>query len=162
MVANSSPVPSKMRILALWIYRDEIPRATNEQVWSAHTSQPIGEPLHNHKGFIEVTPTSVVFEEISPTLAVFDEKEDRKEISKSEIKDLQVSYDDNFRQWRDSRGADPPMHFSFGSDEVYIFTLGEHWGYWQGKNTALAQALGPVPSSAPASSAGGAQSEPQT
>ena len=139
MAASSASAPSKMRILALWIYKDEIARAGSKEVWSAHTSQPIGSPLHEHEGFLEVTEDSVLLEE----------KGNTTEIPKSEIRDLLVGYDDNFRQFRDSRGTLPPMHFSFGNIQVYIFTLGEHWGYWQGKNTALAEAIGPVPSASP-------------
>lgn len=52
-----------------------------------------------------------------------------------------MSYDDNFGQFSDSRGMNPPMRFSFGGDEVYIFTKGVELGFWQGMNTALFEAI---------------------
>jgi hypothetical protein len=132
MAASGRTAPKRLRILALWIYRDEIKNVGSAEVWSVHASQPVGGPLHKHEGFLEVDEDPVILEE----------GENKRVIPKSEIRDLQVSYDKNFRQFRDSRGMLPPMHFSFGDDEVYIFTLGSRFGYWQGKNTALSDAIG--------------------
>ena len=87
--------------------------------------------MHKHRGHIEVDDTSVALIE----------GDNRKPIQKSEISGLQVSYDDHFQRFRDSRGMLPPMHFSFGDDAVYIFTKGTQLGFWQGENTALSEAI---------------------
>jgi len=131
MAGPGEPNPQSLRILALWIFRDELREVDSGELWAAHLSQPMGNPLHRHEGFLEVDGKSLTLEE----------KDDRKEIPLSEIEDLQVSFDENFRQFKDSRGLLPPMHFSFGNDAVYIFTRGSRFGYRQGKNTALSDAL---------------------
>ena len=102
----------------------------------ALVSLPLGRPLHRHHGHIEVDDTSV-------TLI---EGDNRKTIQKSEISGPQVSYDDHFTiadsnfTIADSKDS-PPMHFSFGNDEVYIFTEGARLGFWQGENAALSEAI---------------------
>jgi hypothetical protein len=120
-----------MKFDALWIFKEEIKKAGFIAELEAHTSQPIGLPLHKHHGHIEVDDTSVVLTE----------GDSRKLIQKSEITGLQVSYDDDFQRIRDSRGMIPPMHFSFGDDAAYIFTKGTRFGFWQGENTALSEAI---------------------
>jgi len=131
-MAVSGETPSqRLRILALWIFKDEIANPGPGARFAAHVSQPMGSPLHKHEGFLEVDSESVTLEE----------GENNRVIPKSEVRDLQVGFDKNFRQFRDSRGPFPPMHFTFGDDQVYIFTRGSRFGYWQGKNAALSEAI---------------------
>ncbi|MDA4113878.1 MAG: hypothetical protein OK474_07515 [Thaumarchaeota archaeon] len=130
MSVSGGPGPRTLKIEALWIFKEEIKKAGFIAEFEAHISQPFGLPLHKHRGHIEVDDTSVSLVE----------GDNRKTIQKSEISGLQVSYDENFGQFKDSRGMDPPMHFSFGDEEVYIFTKGTE--FWQGANAALSEAIG--------------------
>jgi hypothetical protein len=121
-----------LKLEALWIFKEEIRKAGFIAEFEAHISQPFGLPLHKHRGQIEVDDTSVSLVE----------GDNRRTIQKSVISGLQVSYDDNFGQFSDSRGTNAPMRFSFGDEEVYIFTKEAETGFWEGKNTTLSQAMG--------------------
>jgi hypothetical protein len=130
MAEPTEASPRTLRLEALWIFKDEIRKVGLGQQVEALTSQPFGKPLHNHQGYIEVDDATVTLIEGG----------DRRRIGKSEIAGLQVSFDRNFTQ-ADTRGISPPMHFSFGVNEVYIFTKGERFKFWQGKDTALSKAI---------------------
>jgi hypothetical protein len=126
-----APGSRTLRFEALWIFKEEIERAGVIAEVEAHTSQPIGKPLHKHEGHIEVDDTSVRLIE----------GEYKSSVEKSEISGLQVSYDQSFQRLRDSRGALPPMHFSFGGDQVYLFTRKSRLDGWQGQNEDLFKAI---------------------
>lgn len=131
MVVSGEPASETLRLEALWIFREEVKKAGFLAEWEAHTSQPLGMPLHKHEGYIEVDKKSVALVEGN----------NRIEIPKSEISNLQVGFDKDFKRLRDSRGLDEPMHFSFGNEAVYIFTRGSNSAFWRGKNTTLFEAI---------------------
>ena len=131
MVVSGEPAPGTLRLEAMWIFRGEVKKAGLLAEWDAHTSQPLGRPLHKHEGYIEADEKSVALVEGT----------NRKEIPKSEIRNLRVGFDKDFRRLRDSRGLDKPMHFSFGDEAVYIFTRCPGSVFWRGKNTTLFDAI---------------------
>lgn len=128
---RSSPSSETQTFEAIWIFRDELKHPGLLDELEAHTSQPIGMPLHKHRGHISVDRSSV-------TLA---EGEDLRRIPRSEISGIEISYDAYFRRLRDSRGLIPPMHFAFGDEAVYLFTRVSKSQAWLGTNAALREAL---------------------
>lgn len=131
MVASGEPASGTLRFEALWIFREEVKRAGFSAEWDAHTSQPLGRPLHKHEGYIEVGEEA----------AALVEGGNRTEIPKSEIRNLRVGFDKDFRRLKDSRGVDGPMHFSFSDEVVYIFTRSPGSTFWRGENIALFDAI---------------------
>ena len=87
--------------------------------------------MHKHEGHVEAGEKSVVLVE----------GDNKTEISKSEIRNLRVGFDSDFRRFEDSRGLEKPMHFSFGDEVVYIFTRSPGSAFWRGENTALFEAI---------------------
>ena len=132
MVGSGVNDPRNQRILALWMFKDEIKEATSD-VWKVPqgTKVGIGTPVHKHEGFLEVA---------DGVLTLF-EGGNRKDIAISQIRDPRVGFDENFRRSEDSRGFLPPLHFSFGEEEVYIYTLGARFERWRGSNSALMDAI---------------------
>lgn len=140
MGASGEPASGTLRFEALWIFREEAKKAGFSAELDAHTSQPLGRPLHKHEGYIEVDEKSVALIEA----------DNRKEIPKSEISNLRVGlrvgFDKDFRRLRDTRRLDKPMHFSFGDEAVYVFTRDPDSVFWRGKNTTLFEAISLGPS----------------
>ena len=131
MVVSGESASGTLRFEALWIFREEVKRAGFSAEWDAHTSQPLGRPLHKHEGYVEAGEESVVLVE----------GDNKTEIPKSEIRNLRVSFDSDFRRSKDSRGLEKPMHFSFGDEVVYIFTRGPGSAFWRGENAALLEVI---------------------
>ncbi len=100
---------------ALWIFLNEFDTLSNkERLLSAHTSQPIGKPLHKHEGYLVLSGNSMNFYN--------ERKELEFSIDKSSIRDLAVTYDEVFKRLRDSRGMIPPMKITLEKNTIYIFT----------------------------------------
>ena len=99
----------------LWIFSDEFESVSNAERWlSAHTSQPIGKPLHKHEGFLSISENSLRFYNNDMDL-VFS-------IERGSIKELEVTYDETFKRFRDSRGFMPPLKIVLESNAIYLFT----------------------------------------
>ncbi len=115
----------------MWIYGDELRKVTKKELIYAHVSQPIGKPLHKYEGFVDVSKDSLDF---------YDSDLERLfSISKTEMKDLKVSYDKDFKRLLHSRGANPPMHFSFGKRKMYLFTRPLGGLVFRGQNEIILQ-----------------------
>ncbi len=99
---------------AVWIFSDELKKVNWRSQFSAHTSQPLGKPLHKHEGFIGIVPNEIKFYD-GQLLPLFN-------VAKKDAKKIKVGYDDNFKRFGDSRGLMPPLHFSFDKKTIYIFT----------------------------------------
>ena len=106
---------SGMFFKALWIFSDELDQVTKKERWLvAHTSQPIGKPLHKHEGFVFVIGDDLKF--------YGTDKELLFTINRDSIKGLKVGYDEAFRRLRDSRGLIPPMRIETERRTIYLFT----------------------------------------
>ena len=100
---------------ALWLFSDEFDSVSGWERWvSAHTSQPLGKPLHKHDGFISITGSSMHFYNGNMELLYT--------IKKDSIIDLSVGYDEFFKRFRDSRGFIPPMKVTLQDKSIYMFT----------------------------------------
>ncbi len=125
---------------ALWIFKDEMDKITATEWLSAHTTQPIGKPLHKHKGFIAVDKGNLIF---------YDEEMDRQfSVRQRDIRGLSVSYDATFRRFRDSRGLIPPLHFRFNNKGIYLFTRPANKVMYTGYDKAFLGELGIAPEKA--------------
>ena len=130
---------SKMSLFeVLWIFADEIPKTSSSEWISAHLSQPLGKPLHKHEGFIEIEGDNLEFYDTN-FIKQFS-------VDKKTIKNLSISYDGNFKRFRDSRGMIPPMQFSMGKRKIYIFIRTEGrlphiMGYYKGYNEKFLNAI---------------------
>ena len=127
MVAENDN-PDIVRFDALWIFDSEIDEVSKSERWlDAHISQPLGKPEHKHEGYIEVSKDTIVLRE----------EDNVTQIPKSEITELKVGYDENFRRIRDSRGIIEPMCLSFDDKKVYLFTRKPGDRLFSGQNTIL-------------------------
>ncbi len=124
---------------AIWIFKNEIPMVGAYERWiSAHASQPLGKPMHKHEGFIEVAKDKLIF---------YDQDMDEQfSVEKEKIKTVKVSYDKNFRRFRDSRGFIPPLNLLYDKTTIYLFvrTSGNIIKY-MGYNEQFLNALGIKP-----------------
>jgi hypothetical protein len=100
---------------ALWLFSDEFESINGFERWvSAHTSQPIGKPLHKHEGYLSVNGNLMHF---------YDKKmEPLYKVEKNEIVDVTVGYDQFFKRFRDSRGFIPPMNVTLQNKSIYLYT----------------------------------------
>ncbi|MBX8642233.1 MAG: hypothetical protein KIY10_06640 [Thermoplasmata archaeon] len=121
---------------ALWIFSDEFDSVTKMERWlAAHASQPLGRPLHKHEGYLSVTDNALRFYNDKMDLLFI--------IEKRSILNMSVSYDEQFKRFRDSRGLIPPLKLELDNRIVYLFTktigrkrLGGGWMF-RGENEAL-------------------------
>lgn len=100
---------------ALWLFSDEFDNISGFDRWvSAHTSQPVGKPLHKHEGYLSITGNSMHFynKNMEPLYIV----------KKETIVGLTVGYDEFFRRFRDSRGFIPPMKVTLQNKSIYMYT----------------------------------------
>lgn len=118
---------------ALWIFSEEIREMTKWEWLEAHTSQPIGKPLHKHRGMIAVESDRLVFYD--------EDTDDEFSIMLDSIQDLTVGYDDVFRRFQESRGWIPPLHFNFDGRRIYIFTKAPDALIYAGNNESFLNAL---------------------
>jgi hypothetical protein len=100
---------------ALWLFSDEFDSISTWERWvSAHTSQPIGKPLHKHEGYLSISGGSMRFytPDMDPLYVV----------KRDSITDISVGYDEFFKRFRDSRGLIPPMKVTLQNKSIYMFT----------------------------------------
>ncbi len=106
---------SGMFFRALWIFSDELDQVSSRERWLvAHTSQPMGKPLHKHEGYVLASGDDLKFYDNQKNL-VFT-------MNRGTIKGMEVGYDGTFKRLRDSRGAIPPMIIKTERRTVYLFT----------------------------------------
>ncbi len=107
--------PVESPIEALWISSDEFGTISNLERWFvAHTSQPIGKPLHKHKGYVILNEDSITFYDSNMNLLF--------SIERNKIKSIEVEYDEMFKRFRDSRGFNPPLKIQLENKSLYLFT----------------------------------------
>jgi len=99
----------------LWISSDEFENQIRLERWgSAHTSQPLGKPLHKHEGYLSVVENSIRFYDVNMNLLFA--------INKGSVKGIKTTYDDIFERFRDSRGFIPPLRMEFENRNLYVYT----------------------------------------
>jgi antitoxin component of MazEF toxin-antitoxin module len=108
---------------AIWSFQEDILVLRNNlsKNFKAHTSQPIGIPLHRYRGQLTIERNRIILrgedvESKGPTSLLF---------SLEDVKDIYLGWDDTLRRFKDTRGSIRPVRITFqegtGSRTLYVF-----------------------------------------
>ncbi len=113
----------------LWIFADELSKITRKEAAVLAAQQASGKPLHRHNGFIASKSDAIEFydQELNKLFSV----------ERTEMKNLKVGFDKNFKRLRQDKGIMAPMHFAFGKRKVYLFTKPIGNASFRGENPHL-------------------------
>ena len=113
---NHSIVLEKKKLIfdAVWGFQEDILELRKKlgKNLIAHTSQPLGKPLHKYIGSLSITRNNFILE---------GEEADSKQaatflFSLQEIMDTYLGWDDSLRRLKDSRGWIKPLRITFGNE----------------------------------------------
>ena len=109
---------------AIWGFKEdilELRKDFKERILKAHTSQPLGIPLHRYEGQLILDENNI---------SLLGKEKDLKEsfrliVSRKEIRDVYLGWDDVLRRWRDARAWIRPLRITFENYEkskiLYIY-----------------------------------------
>lgn len=120
---------------AIWIFSDEFRSISNKEIWSAHTSQPIGMPLHKHSGKLRMDSSGITLTDSQTAEEI--------SIPREQFSSYAIAFDDLFTRFGYSRGMNPPLHFTVGDRTIYMFCRDENGKYYSGANPALVSFIDP-------------------
>lgn len=108
---------------AIWGFKEDILKLRKnfvEHILKAHTSQPIGIPLHAYRGTITIDDSTLFLsgrhEKSGRTFQLL--------IQKKKILDVHLGWDDVLRRWRDTRAWIRPLRITFkNGDETKILYI---------------------------------------
>ena len=121
---------------AIWIFSNEFKTITSKEIWSAHTSQPLGKPLHKHSGKMYMGSAGITLTD-SETGA-------KTEIPRELFSSYAVGFDDLFTRLGYSRGLNPPLHFGIAEETVYIFSRREGESFYSGAEPSVIACIDPT------------------
>ena len=110
---------------AIWGFEEdivELKKSFKAHILKAHTSQPLGKPLHKYEGHITLDEESIL---------LLGKDKDTKEnfrlvVSRKGIQDVHLGWDDILKRWRNTRGFIRPLRIAFESHKktrmIYIYT----------------------------------------
>ena len=137
-------IEKKIRVFsAIWAFSKDIIelRKSFSKNVKAHTSQPLGIPLHRFKGTIR-------FERESIKLAGIDNKSNKTFtllFSNEEVEDVNLGWDDTLRRWKDSRSWIRPLRIRFKEESeeqiLYIYSKKEDGVIYGSENKNLHKLL---------------------
>lgn len=130
---------------AIWGFKEDIAELRKdfkEHILKAHTSQPVGIPLHRYEGQLALDEKSVVLSGKDK-----DTREDfRQVIGLDEVTDVFLGWDNVLRRWRDTRAWIKPLRLMFGEHEksktLYIYAKNHGERVYGNKNEELSEILG--------------------
>ena len=115
---------SEITFEAIWGFEEdilELKKSFKDHILKAHTSQPLGKPLHKYEGQITLDEESIL---------LLGKDKDTKEnfrlvVSRKGIQDVHLGWDDILKRWRNTRGFIRPLRITFGNHEktriIYIY-----------------------------------------
>jgi len=128
---------------AIWSFQEDILvlRSNLSKNFKAHTSQPIGTPLHRYRGqlIIERARINLRGEDV-------DSKEPTSLLlSLQDVKDIYLGWDDTLRRFKDTRGSIRPLRITFqegtGSRKLYVFAKKTDTLIYGKENESIVQML---------------------
>ena len=110
---------------AIWGFEEdilELKKSFKDHILKAHTSQPLGKPLHKYEGQITLDEESILLHGKDK-----DAKENfRLVIPRKGILDVYLGWDEILKRWKNTRGFIRPLRIAFENHEktrrIYIYT----------------------------------------
>ncbi len=127
---------------AIWAFGEDILdlRKKFKEEFEAHTSQPLGIPLHNYEGQLSL--------EIERISLVGKSKDSHKEfrllVPFKDISDVYLGWGDVQRRWKDTRALMRPLRITFenqGKKALYIYAKKVGAKTYGKENKTLAESL---------------------
>ena len=129
---------------AIWSFQEDILVLRNNlsKNFKAHTSQPIGIPLHGYRGQLTIERDRIILK---------GEDVDSKEptsllISLEDVQDIYLGWDDTLRRFKDTRGSIKPLRITFQegtrSRILYVFAKKTDTQTYGRENENIVQMLG--------------------
>ncbi|MCJ7698961.1 hypothetical protein MUO56_01750 [Candidatus Bathyarchaeota archaeon] len=107
---------------AIWAFGEDILdlRKKLGEEFEAHTSQPLGTPLHKYEGQLSLEDEGISL--------VGESKDSHKEfrlvVPFGDVSDVYLGWDDVLRRWKDTRALIKPLRITFenqGKKALYIY-----------------------------------------
>ena len=113
---NHSIILEKKKLIfdAVWGFQEDILelRKNLGKNIKAHTSQPLGKPLHKYKGKISIVRGNFILEG--------EEADSKQQVTflfpLHEITDIHLGWDNTLRRWKDSRAYIRPLRITFENE----------------------------------------------
>ena len=121
---------------AIWIFTNEFKTITSKEIWSAHTSQPLGKPLHKHSGKMYMGTDCNTLN--------YSETGEKTEIPRELFSSYAVGFDDLFTRLGYSRGLNSPLHFGIAEETVYILSRREGESFYSGAEPSVIACIDPT------------------
>jgi hypothetical protein len=127
---------------AIWAFGEDILglRKKLGKEFEAHTSQPLGKPLHKYEGRLSLEDKAISL--------VGKNKDSHKEfglfVPLEEISDIHLGWDDGLRRWKDTRALIKPLKITFenqGKKALYIYARRVGARTYGNQNKALYERL---------------------
>jgi bifunctional DNA-binding transcriptional regulator/antitoxin component of YhaV-PrlF toxin-antitoxin module len=128
---------------AIWAFAEDILELRKSYIKNvkAHTSQPLGIPLHRFKGTIRLEGDSILLSGI--------DSESNEAFSLlcsiEDVKDVNLGWDNTLRRWKDSRAWIRPLRIKFEDElkekTLYIYSKKEEGIVYGAENKSLYKLL---------------------
>ena len=125
---------------AIWGFEEdiiEVKKSFKDHILKAHTTQPLGKPLHKYVGQITLDEENILLlGKNKKTKENF-----RLVVSRKRILDVHLGWDDILKRWRNTRGIIRPLRITFKNQEktrkIYIYTKKPRAKIYGKENTRL-------------------------